>query len=138
MSSLQVVHTGSGYWQMRRWRYLARSDFRSTGVYEADGMVDYEIAASTNQIFHSRTHLGGISDGLSSKQLQYQFGRHCELTPGSHSRCHLRKGMRTQTAARRTSRETGDYGAWRRKRARKAKLEADADAALWVVWAVAI
>jgi nonsense-mediated mRNA decay protein 3 len=60
MSSLQVVRTGSGYWQMRRWRYLARSGFRSTGAYEDDCMMDdYETAASTNQIFHLRTHLGG-------------------------------------------------------------------------------
>jgi len=44
-------------------------------------MMNYETAAaSTNQIFHSRSHPGGIlqpSDavmGLPSKQLQYQFG----------------------------------------------------------------
>lgn len=34
--------------------------FRSTGAYEDDRMMDYETAASTNQIFHTRTHLGGI------------------------------------------------------------------------------
>jgi nonsense-mediated mRNA decay protein 3 len=34
--------------------------FRSAGAYEDDRMMDYETAASTNQIFHTRTHLGGI------------------------------------------------------------------------------
>ncbi len=34
--------------------------FRSTGVYKDDRMMDYETASSTNQIFHTRTHLGGI------------------------------------------------------------------------------
>jgi nonsense-mediated mRNA decay protein 3 len=41
--------------------------FHSTETYEDDRVMDYETASSTNQIFHTRTHLGGIlqpSDGV--------------------------------------------------------------------------
>ena len=34
--------------------------FRSTGMQEDDGMMDYESASAVNQIFHTRTHLGAI------------------------------------------------------------------------------
>ena len=34
--------------------------FRSTKAHEDDRMMDYETASSTSQIFHTRTHLGGI------------------------------------------------------------------------------
>lgn len=34
--------------------------FRSSGTHEDDGMMDYESTAITNQIFHTRTHLGAI------------------------------------------------------------------------------
>ncbi|CAL1698724.1 unnamed protein product [Somion occarium] len=34
--------------------------FKSTGTHEDDGMMDYESSTLTNQIFHTRTHLGGI------------------------------------------------------------------------------
>jgi nonsense-mediated mRNA decay protein 3 len=34
--------------------------FRSSGTHEDDGMMDYETSALSNQIFHTRTHLGAI------------------------------------------------------------------------------
>ena len=34
--------------------------FRSSGVQEDDGMMDYESSTLANQIFHTRTHLGAI------------------------------------------------------------------------------
>ncbi|KDQ52065.1 hypothetical protein JAAARDRAFT_40452 [Jaapia argillacea MUCL 33604] len=34
--------------------------FRSSGLHEDDGMMDYESSTFTNQIYHTRTHLGAI------------------------------------------------------------------------------
>src|SRR6202035_5179736 len=34
--------------------------FKSSRVREDDGMMDYETSAFTNQVFHTRTHLGAI------------------------------------------------------------------------------
>ena len=34
--------------------------FRSSGIHEDDGMMDYESSTLANQIFHTRTHLGAI------------------------------------------------------------------------------
>ena len=60
----------------------------------------------------------------------------CHL-PQETQRLELGTARERGLAPRRASRETGACIAWRRKRARKAKLEVP-DAALWVVWAVAI
>ncbi|KAI0298728.1 NMD3-domain-containing protein [Multifurca ochricompacta] len=49
-----------GKWVMADAQVALSGAFRSTGTYEDDRMMDYETAASTNQIFHTRTHLGGI------------------------------------------------------------------------------
>ncbi|KAH9985491.1 NMD3 family-domain-containing protein [Russula vinacea] len=49
-----------GKWVMADAQVALSGAFRSTGAYEDDRMMDYETAASTNQIFHTRTHLGGI------------------------------------------------------------------------------
>ncbi|KAN0125916.1 NMD3 family domain containing protein [Russula decolorans] len=70
-----------GKWLLADAQVALSGAFRPIGAYEDDRMMNYETAAaSTNQIFHSRSHPGGIlqpSDavmGLPSKQLQYQFG----------------------------------------------------------------
>ena len=49
-----------GKWVLADAQVALSGAFRSTGAYEDDRMMDYETAASTNQIFHTRTHLGGI------------------------------------------------------------------------------
>lgn len=49
-----------GKWVMADAQVALSGAFRSTGTYEDDRMMDYETASSTNQIFHTRTHLGGI------------------------------------------------------------------------------
>jgi nonsense-mediated mRNA decay protein 3 len=49
-----------GKWVMADAQVALSGAFRSTGAYEDDRMMDYETAASANQIFHTRTHLGGI------------------------------------------------------------------------------
>lgn len=49
-----------GKWVLADAQIALSGAFRSTGTYEDDRMMDYETAASTNQIFHTRTHLGGI------------------------------------------------------------------------------
>ena len=49
-----------GKWVMADAQVALSGAFHSTGAYEDDRMMDYETAASTNQIFHTRTHLGGI------------------------------------------------------------------------------
>jgi len=49
-----------GKWVMADAQVALSGAFRSTGAYEDDRMMDYETATSTNQIFHTRTHLGGI------------------------------------------------------------------------------
>ena len=49
-----------GKWVMADAQVAMSGAFRSTGTYEDDRMMDYETASSTNQIFHTRTHLGGI------------------------------------------------------------------------------
>lgn len=59
---LDVEPSGNtrGKWVMADAQVALSGAFRSTGTYEDDRMMDYETAASTNQIFHTRTHLGGI------------------------------------------------------------------------------
>ncbi len=59
---LDVEPSGNtrGKWVMADAQVALSGAFRSTGAYEDDRMMDYETAASTNQIFHTRTHLGGI------------------------------------------------------------------------------
>ncbi|KAH8101088.1 NMD3-domain-containing protein [Cristinia sonorae] len=49
-----------GKWALADAQVALSGAFRSTGVYEDDGMMDYESSSVTNQIFHTRTHLGGI------------------------------------------------------------------------------
>jgi nonsense-mediated mRNA decay protein 3 len=49
-----------GKWVLADAQVALSGAFRSTGTYEDDRTMDYEMAASTNQIFHTRTHLGGI------------------------------------------------------------------------------
>ena len=49
-----------GKWVMADAQVALSGAFRSTGAYEDDRMMDYETATSSNQIFHTRTHLGGI------------------------------------------------------------------------------
>jgi nonsense-mediated mRNA decay protein 3 len=49
-----------GKWVMADAQVALSGAFRSTGAYENDRMMDYETASSTNQIFHTRTHLGAI------------------------------------------------------------------------------
>ena len=49
-----------GKWVMADAQVALSGAFRSTRVYEDDHMMDYETASSTSQIFHTRTHLGGI------------------------------------------------------------------------------
>jgi nonsense-mediated mRNA decay protein 3 len=49
-----------GKWVMADAQVALSGAFRSTKVYEDDRMMDYETASSTSQIFHTRTHLGGI------------------------------------------------------------------------------
>jgi len=49
-----------GKWVMADAQVALSGAFRSTGAYEDDRMMDYETAAPTSQIFHTRTHLGGI------------------------------------------------------------------------------
>jgi nonsense-mediated mRNA decay protein 3 len=49
-----------GKWEMEDAQVATSGAFRSTGTYEDDHMMDFETASSTNQIFHTRTHLGGI------------------------------------------------------------------------------
>ncbi|KAH9026738.1 NMD3-domain-containing protein [Lactarius pseudohatsudake] len=49
-----------GKWVMADAQVALSGAFRSTKAYEDDRMMDYETASSTNQIFHTRTHLGGI------------------------------------------------------------------------------
>ncbi|KAH9061055.1 NMD3-domain-containing protein [Lactarius vividus] len=49
-----------GKWVMADAQVALSGAFRSTKVYEDDRMMDYETASSTNQILHTRTHLGGI------------------------------------------------------------------------------
>ena len=49
-----------GKWVMADAQVALSGAFRSTKAYEDDRMMDYETASSTSQIFHTRTHLGGI------------------------------------------------------------------------------
>ncbi len=49
-----------GKWVMADAQVALSGAFRSSKVYEDDRMMDYETASSTSQIFHTRTHLGGI------------------------------------------------------------------------------
>ncbi|KAI9438649.1 NMD3-domain-containing protein [Lactarius indigo] len=49
-----------GKWVMADAQVALSGAFRSTKVYEDDRMMDYETASSASQIFHTRTHLGGI------------------------------------------------------------------------------
>ncbi|KAI9458620.1 NMD3-domain-containing protein [Lactarius psammicola] len=49
-----------GKWVMADAQVALSGAFRSTKIHEDDGMMDYETASSTSQIFHTRTHLGGI------------------------------------------------------------------------------
>lgn len=49
-----------GKWVLADAQVALSGAFRSTKVHEDDRMMDYETASSTSQIFHTRTHLGGI------------------------------------------------------------------------------
>ena len=49
-----------GKWVMADAQVALSGAFRSSRVHEDDHMMDYETASSTSQIFHTRTHLGGI------------------------------------------------------------------------------
>ncbi|KAH9974801.1 NMD3 family-domain-containing protein [Lactifluus volemus] len=56
-----------GKWVMADAQVAISGAFHSTETYEDDRVMDYETASSTNQIFHTWTHLGGIlqpSDGV--------------------------------------------------------------------------
>ncbi|KAI0313286.1 NMD3 family-domain-containing protein [Amylostereum chailletii] len=52
--------TTRGKWVLADAQVAMSGAFRSTGTYEDDGMMDYESAAAASQIYHTRTHLGGI------------------------------------------------------------------------------
>ncbi|KAI0064206.1 NMD3-domain-containing protein [Artomyces pyxidatus] len=49
-----------GKWVLADAQVALSGAFRSTGVLEDDGMMDYESSVLANQIFHTRTHLGAI------------------------------------------------------------------------------
>lgn len=49
-----------GKWVLADAQVALSGAFKSSGGYEDDGMMDYETSAVTNQIFHTRTHLGAI------------------------------------------------------------------------------
>jgi nonsense-mediated mRNA decay protein 3 len=49
-----------GKWILADAQVALSGAFKSTGVRESDGMMDYESSGFTNQIFHTRTHLGSI------------------------------------------------------------------------------
>ncbi|THH26802.1 hypothetical protein EUX98_g7383 [Antrodiella citrinella] len=49
-----------GKWVLADVQVALSGAFRSSKAQEDDGSMDYENSATTNQIFHTRTHLGGI------------------------------------------------------------------------------
>lgn len=49
-----------GKWVLADAQVALSGAFRSTGAQEDDGLMDYENSSLTNQIYHTRTHLGGI------------------------------------------------------------------------------
>ena len=49
-----------GKWVLADAQVALSGAFRSSGIHEDDGMMDYESSTLTSQIFHSRTHLGAI------------------------------------------------------------------------------
>jgi len=59
---LDVESSGTtrGKWVLSDTQVALSGAFRSTGLYEDDGMMNYESSAISNQIFHTRTHLGAI------------------------------------------------------------------------------
>ncbi|KAI0075577.1 NMD3-domain-containing protein [Panus rudis PR-1116 ss-1] len=52
--------TSKGKWVLADAQVALSGAFKSSGIHEDDGMMDYESSTLTNQIFHTRTHLGGI------------------------------------------------------------------------------
>ncbi|TFY82546.1 hypothetical protein EWM64_g1468 [Hericium alpestre] len=59
---LDVEPTGAtrGKWVLADAQVALSGAFRSTGLHEDDGMMDFESSTLSNQIFHTRTHLGAI------------------------------------------------------------------------------
>lgn len=59
---LDVEPTGAtkGKWVAADAQVALSGAFKSSAVGEDDGMMDYESSSLANQIFHTRTHLGGI------------------------------------------------------------------------------
>ncbi|TCD61077.1 hypothetical protein EIP91_009061 [Steccherinum ochraceum] len=57
---VEPTNQRKGKWVMADAQVALSGAFRSTGVQEDDGMMDYESSSLANQIFHTRTHLGGI------------------------------------------------------------------------------
>lgn len=59
---LDVEPTGAtrGKWVAADAQVALSGAFKSSALGEDDGMMDYESSSLANQIFHTRTHLGGI------------------------------------------------------------------------------
>lgn len=49
-----------GKWVLADAQVALNGAFKSSGMFEDDGMMDYETSSGRNQIFHTRTHLGSI------------------------------------------------------------------------------